>query len=147
MSFDRVLPKPPALHYEAPQGPMPRKTSTLLEHKIMNDDSSKMVIDQPQRERGSASASCRYAADIRSSGVSSLSLSRAKIALNKIACSAPSLESSKVSAPVLTKDIPIRDRSSSTSPAKSAAKEPAQFCLCQPDPKIPRPRNGESPML
>ena len=126
---------------------MPRKTSTLLEHKIINDDSSKMVIDQPQLEKGAASASCRYAADIRPSGVSSLSLNRAKISLNKNACSAPPLDHSKPSAHVLTKDIPIRDRSSSTSPVKSAVKEPAQFCLCQPDPKIPRPRNGELPVL
>jgi HMG box factor len=37
------------------------------------------------------------------------------------------------------------DRSVSRSPTRlEAAKEAAsQFCLCQPDPKIPRPRNGK----
>ena len=148
MSFDRVLPKPTALHYEASQGPLPRKTSNLLEHKIMNDD-SKMAVDQPHphphRDGGPVGASCRYATDMRSSGVPPLALNRAKIALNKISSSA-SGESSKPVAPLLTKDISFRDRSSSSSPVKSAVvKEPGQFCLCQPDPKIPRPRNGKYP--
>jgi HMG box factor len=47
---------------------------------------------------------------------------------------------------ISTKDL-ARDRSASSSgsssPAKSAKSEGLQFCLCQPDPKIPRPRNGE----
>jgi HMG box factor len=47
---------------------------------------------------------------------------------------------------ISTKDL-ARDRSASSSgsssPNKSAKIEGVQFCLCQPDPKIPRPRNGE----
>lgn len=112
----------------------------------MNDDASMMAVDQPHRDGGSVGASCKYAADMRPSGVPPMALNRAKIALNKIASSAPSTEPLKLVAPLLTKDIPIRDRSSSSSPVKSAAmKETAQFCLCQPDPKIPRPRNGKCP--
>jgi HMG box factor len=44
-----------------------------------------------------------------------------------------------------TVELPLRERSASGSPTKlESAKEAAsQFCLCQPDPKIPRPRNGE----
>lgn len=38
-------------------------------------------------------------------------------------------------------DTPMLDRSSSSSPEKSG-KDAPQFCLCRPDPKIPRPRNG-----
>jgi hypothetical protein len=37
MSYDRVLPKPPALHYDSPQASLSRPTSNLLEHKIMSD--------------------------------------------------------------------------------------------------------------
>lgn len=113
----------------------------------MNDDAFKMAVDQPQphshRDRSPVGASCRYAADMRSSGAPPLALNRAKIALNKISSSAAG-ESSKPVAPLLTKDISIRDRPSSSSPVKSAiVKDPGQFCLCQPDPKIPRPRNGK----
>jgi HMG box factor len=38
------------------------------------------------------------------------------------------------------------ERSSSSSPVKSTASKESvmpTFCLCQPDPKIPRPRNGK----
>ncbi|CAI7631910.1 unnamed protein product [Penicillium glandicola] len=51
---------------------------------------------------------------------------------------------------ISTKELPLRDRSdrsssssaSSTSPIKSQKESAMQFCLCQPDPKIPRPRNA-----
>lgn len=140
MSFDRVLPKPPGLHHEPSRGPAPRKTSSLFEHKIMNDAAARVPMEQ-HPDDGPAASSCRYAADTRSAGVP---LNRAKVALNKIACTASPADGSNPMAPSLTRDGLVRDRSSSSSPVKSAAgKEPAQFCLCQPDPKIPRPRNGE----
>ncbi|KAJ6101069.1 hypothetical protein N7499_000699 [Penicillium canescens] len=51
---------------------------------------------------------------------------------------------------ISTKELPLRDRSdrsssssaSSSSPGKSQKEGAMQFCLCQPDPKIPRPRNA-----
>ncbi|KAI3128944.1 transcriptional regulator family: HMG [Penicillium roqueforti] len=51
---------------------------------------------------------------------------------------------------ISTKELPLRERSdrsssssaSSTSPIKSHKESALQFCLCQPDPKIPRPRNA-----
>ncbi|KAJ9487873.1 hypothetical protein VN97_g5443 [Penicillium thymicola] len=51
---------------------------------------------------------------------------------------------------ISTKELPLRDRSdrsssssaSSNSPIKSQKESAMQFCLCQPDPKIPRPRNA-----
>lgn len=141
MSFDRVLPKPPTFHHEPAHVPVPRKTSNLLEHKIMNDDAAAAVNMDGDHHRDWAS--CRYAADMRPVDASPIaSLNRAKIALNKIASSA-SVERSKPIVPLLTKDIPPRDRSSSSSPVKRSANDAVQFCLCQPDPKIPRPRNGE----
>lgn len=48
-----------------------------------------------------------------------------------------------------TKDLAFRDRSvsssGSSSPVKSAHGD-VKWCLCQPAPKVPRPRNGESMM-
>ncbi|GES61770.1 HMG box transcriptional regulator [Aspergillus terreus] len=149
MSYDRVLPKPPALHYDSPQVPLPRPTSNLLEHKIMNDDISRMSLVDHHVDSPPMGSSCRFAAD----GLPQVhlsSLTRAKFALNNIAASA-SVEASKPSASLTTKTIPLRERStasersSSSSPVKSTAasrESVTQFCLCQPDPKIPRPRNA-----
>ncbi|KNG82139.1 putative HMG box protein [Aspergillus nomiae NRRL 13137] len=148
MSFDRVLPKPAALHYDSPQVTLPRPTSNLLEHKIMNDNVSKVSMLDRHLEGVPVGSSCRYAAD----GLPQVhlsSLNRAKIALNKIASNAP-IEPPKPAAPLPAKSIPFRERSSvserssSSSPVKSATSRESvtQFCLCQPDPKIPRPRNA-----
>ncbi|KAL4777958.1 hypothetical protein BJX76DRAFT_352960 [Aspergillus varians] len=85
--------------------------------------------------------------------VNLLSLHRARVSVDKSqpSPSAP-LEISKPTPALPTKSIPMRERpsiserSSPSSPVKSAAPGPresvTQFCLCQPDPKIPRPRNA-----
>lgn len=70
-------------------------------------------------------------------------MNRAKVAINKVATSASVDHSPKSAGPSLTKDIVLRKRSSSTSSGKPATmKDTVQFCLCQPNPKIPRPRNA-----
>lgn len=114
----------------------------------MNDNVSKVSMLDRHMDGVSMGSSCRYAAD----GLPQVhlsSLNRAKIALNKIASNAP-IEPPKPAAPLPAKSIPFRERSSvserssSSSPVKSATSRESvtQFCLCQPDPKIPRPRNG-----
>lgn len=140
MSYDRVLPNPVALRYESAQvGPRP---SNLLEHKIMNDLPTVMM----RYPDGPVGPSIRYS-DARSTGGSQTQ----QMALNE-AKEAMSNGPVKPVGPMLsTKELPMRDRSdrsssssaSSTSPVKSK-ENTMQFCLCQPDPKIPRPRNGES---
>jgi HMG box factor len=92
--------------------------------------------------KSSMHAEGRY--DARSTGVSQ--------AHQQVSMNIPESKLGKPVGPMLTtKELPMRERSersssssaSSNSPIKS--KEGAmQFCLCQPDPKIPRPRNGES---
>ncbi|KKK19460.1 hypothetical protein ARAM_004135 [Aspergillus rambellii] len=144
MSYDRVLPKPPALHYDSSQVSLSRPTSNLLEHKIMNDDIA--MVD-----RGDVTApSYRYSDGLPQVHLSSLN--RTKIALNKVTATAAPVDASKSAAALTTKSLPLRERgsvserSSSSSPVKSAPSGPresvTQFCLCQPDPKIPRPRNA-----
>ncbi|KAA8648750.1 hypothetical protein EYZ11_011760 [Aspergillus tanneri] len=143
MSYDRVLPKPAALHYDTTQVTFPRLTSNLLEHKIMKDDVSKIAMVDHQVDGIPSGNSCRYTTH----GLPQIHLSsinRAKIAFNKMAATAP------IEPPKSKTTIPLRERSSaserssSSSPVKStASREPVtQFCLCQPDPKIPRPRNA-----
>lgn len=173
MSYDRVLPIPAALHHESAQVALPpRQTSNLLEHKIMNDNYSHKVtmLDRPlhslppppphhyQYFSPPPSHGDEYANSLPQIHLSSIN--RAKVAYNHMASSGP-LEPYKSIAPLPSaKEIPIRERSSfsdrsgSSSPGKSSSsreQQPpqqqqqsvAQFCLCQPDPKIPRPRNGE----
>lgn len=116
MSFDRVLPKPHLL--ERHQGYLPKISSNLLDHKIMKDDGPQSAV-----EKHRDGASGRYAAEADDGAPSSLG--RSKVG---------SLQ---------TKDLPIRDSSAWSHDTKSASKEGARFCICQPDPKIPRPRNGK----
>ena len=168
MSYDRVLPKPAALHYEATQVTLPpRQTSNLLEHKIMNDDfSNKMaILDHPPFHPPHASTDGYLNVHSLPQIHHLSSLNRAKMAFNQIASSGGPMDPYKSITPLstttTTKDMPIRERSShsdwssgSSSPVKSSSSSSrehqqhqhqpaAQFCLCQPDPKIPRPRNGE----
>lgn len=144
MSYDRVLPKPPALHYDS-QVTLSRPTSNLLEHKIMNDDLTKMSVMDHRRDAPPVGASCRYVADALPQ-VHLSSLNRAKIALNKIASTAP-IEPPRSTEPGLTPQLPLRERSSVSERSSSASptkrESETKFCLCQPDPKIPRPRNGK----
>lgn len=165
MSYDRVLPKPAALHYEAAQVTLPpRQTSNLLEHKIMNDDfPNKMaVLDHPPFHPPHASTDGYLDVNSLPQIHHLSSLNRAKMAFNQVASSGGPLDSYKSITPLsttTTKNMPIRERhshsdrsSGSSSPVKSSSSSSreqqqhqpaAQFCLCQPDPKIPRPRNGE----
>ncbi|KAL3464088.1 hypothetical protein BJX64DRAFT_103220 [Aspergillus heterothallicus] len=148
MSYDRVLPKPAALHYDSPQGSLPRPSSNLLEHKIMNDD----IAMAEHRPEPVPTPTYRYSETLPK--VNLLSLHRSRVGGNQAPPSPPTpLEAPKPTTTLTSKVIPYRDqssvseRSSSSSPVKSAAPtgprdSATQFCLCQPDPKIPRPRNA-----
>ncbi|KAJ5172416.1 hypothetical protein N7492_005009 [Penicillium capsulatum] len=138
MSFDRVLPNPAALRYETPQVSLPRP-SNLLDHKIMNEP-----LPPPMTQPDAAA--CRYA-DLRPDGGSSTTpLARSKGPVGNLE-PLPIINGTRPPGPMIeTKDLAFRDRSSISSagsPIKPAFKDgPEQFCLCQPDPKIPRPRNA-----
>jgi HMG box factor len=143
MSYDRVLPNPVALRYESAQVSLPRP-SNLLDHKIMNDDRKSMA----RYPDGPVGDSVRYT-DVRSNGVSQ---TRQHLSVLNSAKDPLGGSVKPVGPMISTKELPLRDRSdrsssssaSSSSPSKSQKEGAMQFCLCQPDPKIPRPRNGES---
>lgn len=156
MSYDRVLPNPVALRYESAQVTLPR-SSNLLDHKIMAEELSAMAMRHPA-DGGPVGPSVRYS-DTRSA----VHQTHQHISQNasKEPHPHPHLHPHKMSSngsvkpvgPMIsTKELPLRDRSdrsssssaSSNSPIKSQKESAMQFCLCQPDPKIPRPRNGES---
>ncbi|BDD58249.1 hypothetical protein MAP00_003540 [Monascus purpureus] len=151
MSFDRVLPKPLGLSYEPSPISIHRPASGLLEPQVMNDElPSKLALGDRATDGGSegpspyprpSNVSGSVAAEKQQQHLSEMN--RAKVVINKVATSASVDHSSKSAGPSLTKDIAFRERSSSSSSGKPATmKDTVQFCLCQPDPKIPRPRNA-----
>ena len=153
MSYDRVLPIPPLLHHgSSHHGALPRPTSNLLEHKIMKDDVAKVSMMDRHLDAASFGGHRRFTDTLPP--VHLTSLNRTKMALNKIASNAASaIEAPKSTSLLTTKSISQRERSSlserssSSSPVKTSnaptpRESATQFCLCQPDPKIPRPRNG-----
>lgn len=141
MSYDRVLPNPVALRYESAQVSLPRP-SNLLDHKVMNEELPKSVMAMRHPD-----GAVRYA-DPRSTGIHQTHQHISKEA-HRMSSNGPG---KPVGPMISTKELPLRERSdrsssssaSSTSPVKSHKESALQFCLCQPDPKIPRPRNGES---
>jgi HMG box factor len=153
MSFDRVLPRPPALYDEPGSRLLHRPSSSLLEHKIMNMSertraaamSLVSVSEIPTSRQVNDSDNCSTAF----SQMQLSAINREQVIQNGQLTASFSASSTRQSTPVLTTvestAIGAGDRSSSRSPTRlEAAKEAAsQFCLCQPDPKIPRPRNGK----
>ncbi|KAL1969511.1 hypothetical protein VTN77DRAFT_8949 [Rasamsonia byssochlamydoides] len=152
MSFDRVLPRPAAL-YDEPTGRINRQTSSLLEHKIMYNPHGLPPVTTVVTDRidglpiSRPNGSYHHLAEPTNcstalSQMQILSLNQEKVAQNQIPVRI--LTTTKQVAPVLADEVSPTDRSTSSSPTKteSAKGSVTQFCLCQPDPKIPRPRNA-----
>lgn len=139
MSWDRVLPAPAGLHYDNAQV----RPSDLLDHKIMNDSPKPHdpLVFRPE--------SARYT-EIRANGVPQMHQHLSPYSQPKsigLKTDHMDMRGMKTQGPMITtKDLSRSSSSSgsgSSSPTKSV-KERDSFCLCQPDPKVPRPRNGES---
>jgi HMG box factor len=149
MSYDRVLPNPASLRYEsAPVSTLPRP-SDLLDHKIINDHLPNSFVTLPHRPApppapGTPAGNdmTRYASDMQQFA----SYQRPRVSMKNGPCLSPVQQHVQPGPMISTNDL-ATDRSASSSgsssPTKSVKNEGVQFCLCQPDPKIPRPRNGE----
>jgi hypothetical protein len=134
ISWYRVLPKPTALLHDHFHDPFAIQNSSLLQHHITSHKHSKAPSNTSSERR----------------------ITVPSIAYSEIPKSSPSIRSplrdSLVSiGNAYTDEGPVtRKRTASLmegdvqSPDRSSHKEESghQFCLCQPDPKIPRPRNG-----
>jgi hypothetical protein len=124
----------------------------------MNDHLPKSYMALPHRPgpggMSPVAENARYtssASEMRPNGVAQThrhlaSYGRARGSIKNESAMSPMQQHVKPGPMISTKDL-ARDRSASSSgsssPIKSAKSEGLQFCLCQPDPKIPRPRNGE----
>lgn len=143
MSWDRVLPAPAGLHYETPQV----RPSDLLDRKIMSD-LPKSHGPLVYRQDAFKYADLRPH-DIQQAHRQMAVLNKGEIPHQSDQMTPMSSVHSNVnlmarpSGAMASKEISRSSSSSgSASPVKSA-KERDTFCLCQPDPKVPRPRNGE----
>ena len=136
LSWDRVLPAPHALLNGHPNASLPRRSSSLLQHHLI---SSKDLLDS-SRDRRSTVPSISYYLDPKSSHIRPIPLR----------CSQdPSMPDQLATGPLTRKRaaslMADESKTRETSPATtqdSISETANQFCLCQPDPKIPRPRNG-----
>lgn len=151
MSYDRVLPAPVAVRHESSGSNFLH--SNPFEHKIMNDlpMSHGALPHRPEPQAGT----CRYP-EYRPNAVPQIHQQIAMYHGKAEPYTPPIDKHSIVDAyprqhSISTAPLPLRERSppssGSSSPVKSSKEEYAsQWCLCKPDPKIPRPRNGESMM-
>ncbi|KAJ6017164.1 hypothetical protein N7451_000543 [Penicillium sp. IBT 35674x] len=142
MSWDRVLPAPAGLHYDIPQV----RPSDLLDHKIMSDlpkshgplvyrqDSFKYADQRPiDIHQAPQQMAVLNKGDIPHQSDQMMPISNGHSNVNLVVRPSGAMASKEISR--------SSSSSGSASPVRSA-KERDTFCLCQPDPKVPRPRNA-----
>ncbi|OAX84824.1 hypothetical protein ACJ72_00816 [Emergomyces africanus] len=141
MSWDRVLPKPPALHYDPTGRDLPTRTSTPVDHQIMTDKFSNITSEE-NSNRSVGLDSRILAASLSRNTIpspenSTLTSTQVPLLISPVA--------RKRTCSLITSEAARQERSTSSSSSKSTSSKESsslQFCLCQPDPKIPRPRNA-----
>ena len=134
ISWYRVLPKPPALRDDHFNDPFSRCNSSLLQHHITSDKSFTAVSDTTIGRRITV-PSIAYSEIPRSSSPSH-SPARTSIVSIGSTYTDEGQVARKRAASLMEDSSHSRDQSPQNEESAN------QYCLCQPDPKIPRPRNG-----
>ena len=138
LSWDRVLPAPHALLNGTANDQLPGRSSSLLQHHLFP---SKDLLKSP-KDRRSTVPSIAYQVNPRTSPISQ-TIPRALQGSSTSDQPGTGPLTRKRAASLMAEESKIR----ATSPATThrlISETSNQFCLCQPDPKIPRPRNGMS---
>jgi HMG box factor, other len=138
LSWDRILPAPHALLNGNANDLLPRRSSSLFQHHLC---SSKDLLDSPKDRRGTV-PSISYQADLRICPIPPIPQRGSQ---DSSASDQPATGplTRKRAASLMADESTIRETSPATT-RDSISETTNQFCLCQPDPKIPRPRNGTS---
>lgn len=133
MSYHRVLPPLPA-HSVATKGAA--EQDTLLRHKIMTTESSSVIVDRTKSLTLEKSSSPVPEKEPASSGEESVedSLDSPNTQTQPSSQITSNRREQRLEKPLRPITKP--------SPVSWQGEPPSQICLCQPDPKVPRPRNG-----
>jgi HMG box factor, other len=138
LSWDRVLPAPHALLNGNADDILPRRSSSLLQHHLF---SSKDLQDS-SKDRRSTVPSIAYQVN---PSISSITPAPSPAAQDypggTVNQAATGPLTRKRAATLMANESKSRETSPATT-HDSISEASNQFCLCQPDPKIPRPRNG-----
>ena len=134
ISWYRVLPKPLALRNDHFNDPFSKCNSSLLQHHITSDKSLTAASDITAGRRITV-PSIAYT-EIPSSSSPSHSPARTSIVSIGSAYTDEGQVARKRAASLMEDNSQSRDQSPQNEDSAN------QYCLCQPDPKIPRPRNG-----
>ncbi|KAJ5109012.1 hypothetical protein N7456_005687 [Penicillium angulare] len=153
MSWDRVLPAPPGMQYDSTQV----RSSDLLDHKIMSDSPKPHHGALPYRPEP-----LKYA-EIRPNGMPQahqqmMAFNQGNMTpridhyepMGSMGSMVPAVQGNpnvnalprQSNSLVSTKDASRSSSSSGSASPVRSVKERDSFCLCQPDPKVPRPRNA-----
>ena len=139
-SWDRTLPKPSGILQNIPAGTLARRSSSLLQHHLVSREPQEVLSSDVGRR---STVPCISYHERRSSVPEGAQM--------RTVDSSSGEPASYQSAPLgtLTRK---RDASHMADESLSGPESPSspitgdgakEFCLCQPDPKIPRPRNGK----
>lgn len=131
--LDRILPKPEALLHPSPDGSFPRRSSFLAQHHIVPNTPSSHIPRAVLDGRGSVVASPESV----------------KAPKHRLTTALPPVVQRRQE----TTPSPVNEDQTTTPMVEETSRQPSpssqtdgigldRFCLCQPDPKIPRPRNG-----
>ena len=143
MSYHRILPNPQALSGQDPSESRTSGRNTLLHHKIMTDVDSAEVFEKGRASSSSSvNTPSKTAASQRSASLESLPDYQNSPTVEALPVR---LGQKRTASLIATGDRRFRDLPSlsTASPGIRSADSASQVCLCQPDPKVPRPRNGE----
>ena len=137
----RTLPKPNAIRQNLTDGTSTSKDSSPWQHRLVSHNLSQNLPESDLGRRSTVPSISYY--ERRSSDVNGGQTPMVDSTSNDSA-SLPSIAlgplTRKRGAPAMADEA----RSGSKSPSSPVPSEGArEFCLCQPDPKIPRPRNGK----
>ena len=139
--WNRTLPHPNTILQNIPAGTFAKRSSSLLQHHLVSRNLSQEVFSSDVGRR--STVPCISYHERRSSGLDGGQTFMVDSSSQKSALlpSAPlDTLTRKKDASHMAKESVSRPESPSNVIAGEGAKE---FCLCQPDPKIPRPRNGK----